>query len=148
MAPAPASLGPGGGATLLAALVPSLEAARIRVRAVWYREDLEERLEGKAGAFALGGLGSWPWRACFATLRFGSGPPFPGFAAAFLILLGFSFFTPLAARSAGRGLAAGFRRCSARPGTWAAATWPAPCPGAPSPSPPWPAPWGCSLPWR
>lgn len=97
-------------ATLLAALAPSLEAARIRVRAVWYREDLEERLESKAGAFALGGLVILALAGLFASLRFGSGPPFPGFAAAFLILLGFSFFTPLAARTAGRGLAAWFRR--------------------------------------
>ena len=93
------------GATLVAALVPSLEAAQIRVRAVWYREDLEERLESKAGAFALGGLGILTLAGFFATLRFGAGPPFPGFAAAFLILLGFSLFTPLAARTLGRGLA-------------------------------------------
>ncbi len=97
------------GATLLAALVPSLEAARIRVRAVWYREDLEERLESKVGTFALGGLGILALAGFFSTLRFGSGPPFPGFAAAFLILLGFSLFTPLAARTLGRGLAARLR---------------------------------------
>jgi putative ABC transport system permease protein len=97
-------------ATLTAALAPSLEAARIRVRAVWYREDLEERLEGKAGAFALMGLVVLALAGLLATLRFGAGPPFPGFAAAFLILLGFSLFTPLAARTAGRGLAAFFRR--------------------------------------
>jgi putative ABC transport system permease protein len=98
------------GATLAAALVPSLEAARIRVRAVWYREDLEERLESKAGAFALAGLGILGLAGFFATLRFGSGPPLPGFAAAFLILLGFSLFTPLATRTLGRGLAPGLRR--------------------------------------
>ncbi len=98
------------GATLVAALVPSLEAARIRVRAVWYREDLEERLESKAGAFALGGLGILALAGFFSTLRFGSGPPFPGFAAAFLILLGFSLFTPLATRTLGRGLSSPLRR--------------------------------------
>lgn len=104
------------GATLVAALVPSLEAARIRVRAVWYREDLEERLESKAGAFALGGLGILLLAGLFASLRFGSGPPLPGFAAAFLILLGFSLFTPLAARTAGRGLALPLRRLFGPPG--------------------------------
>lgn len=98
------------GATLVASLVPSLEAARIRVRAVWYREDLEERLESKAGAFALGGLATLALAGFFSTLRFGSGPPLPGFAAAFLILLGFSLFTPLAARTVGRGLASPLRR--------------------------------------
>jgi putative ABC transport system permease protein len=98
------------GATLVAALVPSLEAARIRVRAVWYREDLEERLESKAETFALGGLGILALAGFFSTLRFGSGPPFPGFAAAFLILLGFSLFTPLAARTLGRGLASRLRQ--------------------------------------
>jgi putative ABC transport system permease protein len=98
------------GATLAAALVPSLEAARIRVRAVWYREDLEERLESKAGIFALGGLGILALAGFFATLHIGSGPPFPGFIAAFLILLGFSLFTPLATRTLGRGLAPALRR--------------------------------------
>lgn len=98
------------GATLAAALVPSLEAARIRVRAVWYREDLEERLESKAGIFALAGLGILVLAGFFATLHIGSGPPFPGFIAAFLILLGFSLFTPLATRTLGRGLAPALRR--------------------------------------
>ena len=98
------------GATLVAALVPSLEAARIRVRAVWYREDLEERLEGKAGAFALIGAGILVMAGFFSTLRLGSGPPFPGFIAAFLILLGFSLLTPLVARSVGRGLVSPLRR--------------------------------------
>jgi putative ABC transport system permease protein len=97
-------------ATLVAALVPSLEAARIRVRAVWYREDLEERLESKSGSFALAGLGILGLAGVCSTLRFGSGPPFPGFAAAFLILLGFSLFTPLVARTVGRGLAPLLRR--------------------------------------
>ncbi|MFZ2089844.1 MAG: FtsX-like permease family protein, partial [Desulfobaccales bacterium] len=98
------------GATLTAALVPSLEAARIRVRAVWYREDLEERLESKTWTFALAGVAILLLAGFFATLRFGSGPPLPGFAAAFLILLGFSLFTPLAASSLGRTLGPPLRR--------------------------------------
>jgi putative ABC transport system permease protein len=104
------------GATLVAALVPSLEAARIRVRAVWYREDLEERLESKAGAFALGGVVILLAAGFLATLRMGTGPPFPGFVAAFLILLGFSLFTPLAARSVGLWLAPTLRRWFGEPG--------------------------------
>ena len=103
-------------ATLAAALVPSLEAARIRVRAVWYREDLEERLKSKAGTFALAGLGTLALAGFFAMLRFGSGPPLPGFAAAFLILLGFSLFTPLATRTLGRGLTPLLRRLFGPPG--------------------------------
>jgi putative ABC transport system permease protein len=104
------------GATLVAALVPSLEAARIRVRAVWYREDLEERLESKAGAFALGGVVILVVAGFLSTLRMGAGPPLPGFAAAFLILLGFSLFTPLAARSVGLWLAPSLRRWFGEPG--------------------------------
>jgi len=103
-------------ATLLAALVPSLEAARIRVRAVWYREDLEERLENQAGALALGGLAILAAAGFVATRRCGSGPPFPGFVAAFLILLGFSLLTPLATRSLGRGLAPLLQRWWGPPG--------------------------------
>jgi putative ABC transport system permease protein len=103
-------------ATLVAALVPSLEAARIRVRAVWYREDLEERLESKAGVFALAGLGILGLAGVFAMVRFGDGPPFPGFAAAFLILLGFALFTPLVAVAVGRGLAPPLRRLFGPPG--------------------------------
>ena len=98
------------GATLAAALVPSLEAARIRVRAVWYREDLEERLASKAGALALAGAAILVMAGFFSTLRLGSGPPLPGFVAAFLILLGFSLFTPLVAKTVGRGLAPPLRR--------------------------------------
>jgi hypothetical protein len=102
-------------------LVPSLEAARIRVRAVWYREDLEERLESKAGIFALAGLGILVLAGFFATLHIGSGPPFPGFIAAFLILLGFSLFTPLATRTLGRDWLRRYGAFSGRPGTWVAA---------------------------
>ena len=98
------------GATLLAAWLPALEAARTRVRAVWYREDLEERLEGWAGTLALGGLGILALAGLFSTVQLNSGPPLPGFAAAFLILLAAALFTPLAARTLGRSLAPLMRR--------------------------------------
>lgn len=92
------------GATLLAAWLPALEAAKTRVRAVWYREDLEERLEGRAGHLAWGGLGALVTAAVLSSLKWGSGPPLPGFVAAFLILLGAALVTPLAARTLGRAL--------------------------------------------
>jgi putative ABC transport system permease protein len=67
---------------------------------VWHREELEEKIESKAGAHLLGGAGGpGPGGGARHPAKIGSGPPWPGFAAAFLILLGFSpFFTPLAAR--------------------------------------------------
>ncbi len=98
------------GATLVAALVPALEAARTKVRAVWYREELEEVLSRRAlGVFAAG-LAALGLAGALAGLKPGSGPPLPGFAAAFLILLAFALFTPVSALALGRGLAPFFRR--------------------------------------
>jgi putative ABC transport system permease protein len=97
------------GATLLAAWFPALEAARTRVRAVWYREDLEERLESRAAPAAAGGVAALALAAVLAAVRMKAGPPFPGFIAAFLILLAFALFTPLAARTLGRLLAPALR---------------------------------------
>ncbi len=91
------------GATLVAALLPALEAAQIRVRAVWHREELEERLESRAGLIFLGGLAALVLAGVLSFRENRGGPPLPGFAAAFLILLAFALFTPLAARLLGRG---------------------------------------------
>ncbi|OGP69621.1 MAG: hypothetical protein A2Y80_10015 [Deltaproteobacteria bacterium RBG_13_58_19] len=104
------------GATLVAALIPAREAARTRVRAVWYREDLEERLESRAGAIFWVGFGALALAGVAAFLRVGSGPPLPAFAAAFLILLAFASFTPLATRALGRGLLPVWRRLLGAPG--------------------------------
>ncbi len=49
-------------ATLLAAYLPAREAARTQLRAVWHREELEEKIESQSGAH----------------LRVGSGGPGPG----------------------------------------------------------------------
>jgi putative ABC transport system permease protein len=97
-------------ATLVAALLPAWEAARTRLRAVWHREELEEKIESRAGlifgwgliALVLGGVG--------AAWKVGSGPPWPAFVAAFLILLGFALFAPLAARLLGEGLRPALRK--------------------------------------
>lgn len=89
-------------ATLLAALIPALEASRTRVRAVWHREELEERLESRAPVVALGGLAALLLAGFLAFRENPGGPPLPGFAAAFLILLAFALLTPLAARLLGR----------------------------------------------
>ena len=53
-------------ATLLAAYLPAREAARTQLRAVWHREELEEKIESKAGlifgwglvALVLAGVGA------------------------------------------------------------------------------------------
>jgi putative ABC transport system permease protein len=103
-------------ATLAAAWLPAREAARTQVRVVWYREELEERLESRAGVIFLAGLAALGLAAAGAFLRLGAGPPLAGFASAFLILLGFALFTPLAAQGLGRGLAPALRRLLGPPG--------------------------------
>jgi len=88
-------------ATLAAAWIPAREAARTRVRAVWYREELEERLQNRAGVFCIAGLLALALAGVLVLLPLGSGPSLPSFAAAFLILLAFALFTPFTARSLG-----------------------------------------------
>ncbi len=97
-------------ASVAAALMPALEAARTRVRAVWYREELEEVLSRRTLLVFAGGVAALGLAGVLAALKPISGHPLPGFAAAFLILLAFALFTPLAARLLGRGLAPLFRR--------------------------------------
>jgi putative ABC transport system permease protein len=91
-------------ATLLAAYFPAREAARTQLRAVWHREELEEKIESKAGLIFGWGLVALVLAGVGAYAKINNGPPWPGFLAAFLILLGFALFTPLAARLLGRGL--------------------------------------------
>ncbi|MBU4357050.1 MAG: ABC transporter permease [Proteobacteria bacterium] len=91
-------------ATLLAAYLPAREAARTQLRAVWHREELEEKIESKAGLIFGWGLVALVLAGVGAYAKINDGPPWPGFVAAFLILLGFALFTPLAARLLGQGL--------------------------------------------
>ncbi|MCX5888741.1 MAG: ABC transporter permease [Deltaproteobacteria bacterium] len=91
-------------ATLVAAALPALEAARTHLRAVWYREELEEKLEGRVGLITWWGLLCLALAAALASWKVGPGPPWPGFAASFLILLGFALLTPLSARLLGQRL--------------------------------------------
>jgi putative ABC transport system permease protein len=91
-------------ATLLAALLPAREAARTHLRAVWHREELEEKIESRTGLIFGWGLVALVLAGAGASWKVGTGPPWPGFVAAFLILLAFALFTPLAARLLGRGL--------------------------------------------
>ncbi|MDO9531239.1 MAG: ABC transporter permease [Deltaproteobacteria bacterium] len=91
-------------ATLLAAYLPAREAARTQLRAVWHREELEEIIESKAGLIFGWGLVALVLAGVGAYAKINDGPPWPGFVAAFLILLGFALFTPLAARLLGQGL--------------------------------------------
>ncbi|MDP3182632.1 MAG: ABC transporter permease, partial [Desulfobaccales bacterium] len=97
-------------ATLTAAWLPAREAARTQVRAVWYREELEEKIESRAGVICLGGVAALALAGVCACWKIAKGPPVPGFVAAFLILLAFALFTPLATRSLGRGLKPILRR--------------------------------------
>jgi putative ABC transport system permease protein len=91
-------------ATLLAAYLPAREAARTQLRAVWHREELEEKIESKAGLIFGWGVVALVLAGVGAYAKINGGPPWPGFVAAFLILLGFALFTPLATRLLGNGL--------------------------------------------
>jgi ABC-type antimicrobial peptide transport system permease subunit len=102
--------------TLVAAWIPAREAARTRVRAVWYREELEERLQDRAGAFGVLGLLALTLAGVLVLLPLGSGPSLPSFAAAFLILLAFALFTPFATRSLGERVRPLLRRLLGPPG--------------------------------
>jgi putative ABC transport system permease protein len=97
-------------ATLAAALLPAREASRTQVRAVWHREELEEKIESRAGIIFGWGCVALVLAGAGASWKLGSGPPWPGFAAAFLILLAFALFTPLATRMLGLGLQPVFRK--------------------------------------
>jgi putative ABC transport system permease protein len=98
------------GATLLAAYLPAREAARTQLRAVWHREELEEKIERRAGLIFGWGLAALVLAGVGAYGKINDGPPWPGFVAAFLILLSFALFTPLAARLLGQGLRPAFRK--------------------------------------
>jgi putative ABC transport system permease protein len=97
-------------ATLLAAYLPAREAARTQLRAVWHREELEEKIESRAGFIFVWGLMALVLAGVGAYGKVNDGPPWPGFMAAFLILLAFALFTPLATRLLGQGLRPAFRK--------------------------------------
>lgn len=97
-------------ATVAASYIPAREASLTRVRAVWYKEELEEKLESWAVSSAYLGLLVLLLAGIGALLKSGHGIPWPAFAAAFLILLGFALFTPLLAWQLGRWLAGPSRR--------------------------------------
>ncbi|MBM4302030.1 MAG: ABC transporter permease [Deltaproteobacteria bacterium] len=97
-------------ATLLAAWLPAREAARTRLKAVWHREELEEKIESRAGLIFGWGLVALVLAGVGAYGKINDGPPWPGFVAAFLILLAFALFTPLSARLLGQGLQPAFRK--------------------------------------
>jgi putative ABC transport system permease protein len=97
-------------ATLGAALLPAREAARTQVRAVWHREELEEKIESHAGLIFGWGCVALVLAGAGASWKLSAGPPWPAFVAAFLILLAFALFTPLAARWLGLGLQPIFRK--------------------------------------
>ncbi len=91
-------------ATLIAAALPAWEAARTQLRAVWYREELEEKLESRVGLITWGGLMCLAGAVACSAWKVGDGPPWPGFVAALLILLGFALLTPVSARFLGQRL--------------------------------------------
>jgi putative ABC transport system permease protein len=97
-------------ATLVASWVPAREASLTKVRAVWYKEELEEKLESWATSSFYLGLVVLGLAAVGAFIKVGHGIPWPAFLSAFLILLGFALFTPLAAWWLGRQFSPLFRR--------------------------------------
>jgi putative ABC transport system permease protein len=97
-------------ATLLASWVPAREASRTRVRAVWYQEELEEKLAGWVFTSFYLGLAALGLAAAGALVKGGPSLPWPAFLSAFLILLGFALFTPMAAWWLGRQLSPLCRR--------------------------------------
>ena len=97
-------------ATLLAAYLPAREASRTQLKAVWHREELEEKIESKAGLIFGWGLAALVLAGVGAYAKINDGPPWPGFVAAFLILLAFALFTPLMTRLLGQGLQPVFRK--------------------------------------
>lgn len=97
-------------ATLTASWIPAREASRTRVRAVWYKEELEEKLESWTTSSAGLGLIVLALAGVGALLKSDHGIPWPAFGAAFLILLGFALFTPLTAWWLGRFMASPCRR--------------------------------------
>ncbi len=97
-------------ATLAAAALPAREAARTQLRAVWHREELEERIESRAATIFWWGLAVLALAAACASWKVENGAPWPGFVAAFLILLGFALLTPLSARLLGQGLQGSLQR--------------------------------------
>ena len=96
-------------ATLLASWVPAREASRTKVRAVWYKEELEEKLENWAVSSFYLGLLVLGLAGAGALIKIDHSMPWPAFLSAFLILLGFALFTPLTAWWLGRQLAPMFR---------------------------------------
>jgi len=90
---------------LLGALLPSLEASRTLPRDALYRGTLERRLRVSLGRISLVGL--LLLTAAYLCSREPpvAGIPVFGFAAAFLILAGFSFLTPAAVLFTNRALA-------------------------------------------
>lgn len=97
-------------ATLAASWIPAREASRTRVHAVWYKEELEKKLESWAASSAYLGLLVLALAGLGAFLKSDHGIPWPAFGAAFLILLGFALFTPLTAWCLGRLMAPPCRR--------------------------------------
>ena len=71
----------------------------------WKKKSRAER-----GSASVGVWRPWSWPGWELPWKINDGPPWPGFAAAFLILLGFALFTPLAARLLGQGLQPIFRK--------------------------------------
>lgn len=87
-------------ATLAASWVPAAEAARTKIRAVWYQEELEAKLQSWSRRSLALGLAILGLAALGAVVRL-KGTPWPALAAAFLLLVGFALLTPWAARQLG-----------------------------------------------
>jgi putative ABC transport system permease protein len=84
--------------SILSALGPAREAARTRPREALSISHLERKVSLQTGKFFYGGLGALSLALVFALQKPIMGKPVFGFAAAFLVLLGFSLITPAGTR--------------------------------------------------
>jgi len=113
---------PGRGRHPVGGLFAAREAARTQLRAVWHRRNWKKKSRPRPGLIFGWGLVALVLAGVGAYGKITDGPPWPGFVAAFLILLAFALFTPLSARLLGAGPAAGFpENPGTRGATWAAA---------------------------
>lgn len=84
--------------SIVSSVGPAMEASRTRPREALSLTHLERKVAFHTGRFLYGGLGALSLALIFALQKPILGKPVFGFAAAFLILVGFSLITPAGTR--------------------------------------------------
>lgn len=90
---------------LCASLPPALEAASVSPREALHTQSLERRLSGRLYLLAALGLALLALAGLLSLQPPIHGQPLAGFAAAFIMLLGFALLTPLSVAAVGRAFA-------------------------------------------